>query len=117
VAVRRNATAIVRPPSWRANRRSERRDLAATDRSPARPISRSRESATSPLCPRPRSRDDRPYIVFTVLRLVVKNAGALSSSVLVALIAGLLALVSVISIAIHVLFEKPVMASLRARLT
>jgi peptidoglycan/LPS O-acetylase OafA/YrhL len=58
-----------------------------------------------------------PYIIFTVLRVVVKNAGALSSPVLVALIAGLLALVSVISIAIHVLFEKPVMAYLRARLT
>jgi exopolysaccharide production protein ExoZ len=58
-----------------------------------------------------------PYIVFTALRVVVKNAGALSSPVLVALIGGLLALVSVISIAIHVLFEKPVMAYLRARLT
>ena len=47
----------------------------------------------------------------------MKNAGTLSSPVLVALIAGLLAMVSVISIAIHVLFEKPVMAFLRARLT
>jgi exopolysaccharide production protein ExoZ len=58
-----------------------------------------------------------PYIVFTVLRVVVKNADGLSSPVLAALIVGLLALVSVISIAIHVLFEKPVMAYLRARLT
>jgi exopolysaccharide production protein ExoZ len=58
-----------------------------------------------------------PYIIFTVLRVVVKNTGALSSPALFAVIAGLLALVSVISIAIHVLFEKPVMAYLRARLT
>jgi exopolysaccharide production protein ExoZ len=58
-----------------------------------------------------------PYVVFTVLRVVVKNAGGLSSPVLAALIIGLLALVSVISIAIHVMFEKPVMAYLRARLT
>ena len=58
-----------------------------------------------------------PYIVFTVLRVVVKNAGALSSPVLALLILGLLALVSVISIAIHLMFEKPVMAFLRARLT
>jgi exopolysaccharide production protein ExoZ len=58
-----------------------------------------------------------PYIVFSVLRLAVKNAEALSSPVLFALIVGLLALTSVISIAIHVLFEKPVMAFLRARLT
>jgi peptidoglycan/LPS O-acetylase OafA/YrhL len=58
-----------------------------------------------------------PYIVFTVLRKVVPHAAALSSPVLVVLIAGLLALTSVIAIAIHVLFEKPVMAFLRARLT
>ena len=58
-----------------------------------------------------------PYIVFTVLRVLVKDAGALSSPVLVALIAALLALTSVIAIAIHVLFEKPVMAFLRAKLT
>lgn len=58
-----------------------------------------------------------PYIVFSVLRLVVKDAEALSSPILLALIVGLLALTSVISIAIHVLFEKPVMAFLRARLT
>jgi peptidoglycan/LPS O-acetylase OafA/YrhL len=58
-----------------------------------------------------------PYIVFTALRVVVKDASALSSPVLVALIAGLLALTSAIAIAIHVWFEKPVMAFLRARLT
>lgn len=58
-----------------------------------------------------------PYIVFTVLRVVVKNAGALSSPVLALLIVGLLALVSAISIVIHLAFEKPVMAYLRARLT
>ena len=58
-----------------------------------------------------------PYIVFTVLRVVVKDAGSLSSPMLAVLIAGLIALTSVISIAIHVWFEKPVMAFLRARLT
>jgi peptidoglycan/LPS O-acetylase OafA/YrhL len=58
-----------------------------------------------------------PYIVFTVLRVGLRNAGALPSPVLAVLIIGLLALTSAISIAIHVLFEKPVMAFLRARLT
>ena len=58
-----------------------------------------------------------PYIVFTALRVVVKDAGALSSLVLLALIVGLLALTSAIAVAIHVWFEKPVMAFLRARLT
>ena len=58
-----------------------------------------------------------PYIVFSVLRVVVRNAQALPSSALVLLIAGLLALTSAIAIAIHVWFEKPVMALLRTRLT
>lgn len=58
-----------------------------------------------------------PYIIFTVLRVVVKDASALPSPVLAGLIAGLLALTSAIAIAIHVWFEKPVMAYLRARLT
>lgn len=58
-----------------------------------------------------------PYIIFSVLRIVVRNADALPTAAIVALILGLLALVSVIAIAIHVLFEKPVMAYLRARLT
>jgi exopolysaccharide production protein ExoZ len=58
-----------------------------------------------------------PYIVFAVLRVVVKDAHALSSPMIAGLIVGLLVLVSVISVAIHLLFEKPVMAFLRARLT
>jgi peptidoglycan/LPS O-acetylase OafA/YrhL len=58
-----------------------------------------------------------PYIVFSVLRIAVKNAGALSSPALALLIVGLLGLTSAIAIAIHVWFEKPVMAYLRARLT
>jgi exopolysaccharide production protein ExoZ len=58
-----------------------------------------------------------PYIVFTVLRVVVKGTSAMSSPMLAVLIAGLLALTSAIAIAIHVWFEKPVMAYLRARLT
>jgi len=56
-----------------------------------------------------------PYIVFTVLRLVVRDAH-LSAPAMAALIVGLLALASTISVAIHVWFEKPVMAFLRAKL-
>lgn len=58
-----------------------------------------------------------PYIVFSFLRVVVPNAAAWPSAALVVLIVGLLALTSAIAIAIHVWFEKPVMAFLRARLT
>ena len=58
-----------------------------------------------------------PYIIFTFLRVVAKGAAAWSSPALAVLILGLLALTSAISIAIHVWFEKPVMAFLRARLT
>ncbi len=58
-----------------------------------------------------------PYIIFTVLRVVARGASAWSSPALAVLIVALLALVSAIAIAIHVWFEKPVMAFLRARLT
>jgi len=58
-----------------------------------------------------------PYIVFTVLRVLVKGSSAMSSPALAVLIAALLALTSAIAIAIHTWFEKPVMAYLRARLT
>ena len=58
-----------------------------------------------------------PYIIFTVLRVVAKGAAAWSSPAIAVLILALLALVSAISIAIHVWFEKPVMGFLRARLT
>lgn len=58
-----------------------------------------------------------PYIVFSVLRVGFKGASAWSSPALAALILGLLALTSVVSIAIHLWFEKPVMAYLRKRLT
>jgi peptidoglycan/LPS O-acetylase OafA/YrhL len=58
-----------------------------------------------------------PYIVFTFLRVVARNATTWSSPALLVLIVALLALTSAISIAIHVWFEKPVMAFLRARLT
>jgi len=56
-----------------------------------------------------------PYIVFTVLRVVVKNAH-LGTPALASLIVGLLVLTSLVSIAIHIWFEKPVMAYLRAKL-
>ena len=58
-----------------------------------------------------------PYIIFTFLRVVTRGADAWSPPALAVLIVGLLALTSAISIAIHVWFEKPVMAFLRARLT
>jgi len=58
-----------------------------------------------------------PYIIFTVLRVFAKNAGAMPAPMIAVLIAGLLALTSAIAIAIHTWFEKPVMAFLRARLT
>jgi exopolysaccharide production protein ExoZ len=58
-----------------------------------------------------------PYIIFTVLRVVARGAAAWSAPAIVALIVALIALVSAIAIAIHVWFEKPVMAFLRARLT
>jgi exopolysaccharide production protein ExoZ len=58
-----------------------------------------------------------PYIIFTVLRVFFKHATEWSSPALAVLIVGLLALTSVIAIAVHVWFEKPVMAFLRARLT
>lgn len=57
-----------------------------------------------------------PYIVFGVLRLAIHDAAQLSTPMIVAVIAGLLALTSGIGIALHLLFEKPVMAFLRAKL-
>jgi len=58
-----------------------------------------------------------PYIIFSVLRVAIKDTSALSTPGLLVVILGLLALTSAIAIAIHVWFEKPVMAFLRARLT
>jgi peptidoglycan/LPS O-acetylase OafA/YrhL len=58
-----------------------------------------------------------PYVVFTVLRVVVKDASSYSTPALFVLIVGLLVLTSAIAIGIHVWFEKPVMAFLRARLS
>ena len=57
-----------------------------------------------------------PYIVFTVLRVFVKDTTRLSAPVIVGLIVGLMTLVSLIAIAIHLAFEKPAMAFLRRRL-
>lgn len=57
-----------------------------------------------------------PYIVFGVLRLLLPRMGELSLAMDVVVIAGLIALTSAISIAIHLLFEKPVMAYLRGKL-
>lgn len=57
-----------------------------------------------------------PYIVFGVLRLLLPRMGELSLAMDVFVIAALIALTSTISIAIHLLFEKPVMAFLRSKL-
>lgn len=57
-----------------------------------------------------------PYIVFGVLRLQLPRMGELSMAMDVVVITALIALTSAISIAIHLLFEKPVMAYLRRKL-
>jgi len=57
-----------------------------------------------------------PYIVFAALRVAFRGAHDFPLPMLVLLIIGLLALTSAIAVAIHLLFEKPVMAYLRARL-
>src|SRR5262249_23919140 len=51
-----------------------------------------------------------PYIVYGVLRLTVPAPSSLGATSAGLLIIGLLALCSFIAIAIHILFEKPVMA-------
>jgi peptidoglycan/LPS O-acetylase OafA/YrhL len=56
-----------------------------------------------------------PYIVFSALRLVIKDR-ELGTVGTIGVVGVLLALTSVISIAIHLYFEKPVMAFLRKRL-
>ncbi len=53
-----------------------------------------------------------PYIVFSVLRLVVKDA-ALGTPAIIGVTVVLLAMTGAISIAIHLWFEKPAMAYLR----
>lgn len=57
-----------------------------------------------------------PYIVFGVLRLLLPRTGELSLAMDVVVIAGLIALTCAISIAIHLVFEKPVMTFLRRML-
>ena len=57
-----------------------------------------------------------PYIIFAALRLLKLDA-SLPAPVLAVLILGLLAVTCVISAAVHVWFEKPLMAALRAKLT
>jgi len=57
-----------------------------------------------------------PYIIYTVIRLAIKDSDSLPAPVLALLIIGLVALSSVIAVAIHVWFEKPVMKYLRDKL-
>jgi len=57
-----------------------------------------------------------PYIIYTILRLVVPHARAFQPLVIAALIAALLAISAAVAVAIHYGFERPVMQLLRARL-
>jgi len=57
-----------------------------------------------------------PYIIYTVLRVVVGKRD-LGPYMVVPLIAFLLALTSALAVLIHLYFEKPVMAFLRGKLT
>jgi peptidoglycan/LPS O-acetylase OafA/YrhL len=57
-----------------------------------------------------------PYIIYTVLRLVVGHR-ELGTAVIVPLVIVLLATASAAGVAIHVYFEKPVMSFLRRKLT
>lgn len=56
-----------------------------------------------------------PYIIYSVLRVFVKNHD-LTPSAILALILGLLALASAFSVAMHVWFERPLMRALRHKL-
>ena len=56
-----------------------------------------------------------PYIAFGILRLCVRHPERLSSPAIVAIVLGLMILIAAVGIAIHLLFEKPVMRALRAR--
>ena len=55
------------------------------------------------------------YIVFAVLRLVIRGAD-LPAPMLACVIVFLLAVTSAISVAVHLWFEKPVMTYLREKL-
>jgi len=57
-----------------------------------------------------------PYVVFTILRIGLHDPTSLSLPFMALLIVGLLALTSALSLAMHLYFEKPVMAFLRAKL-
>lgn len=56
-----------------------------------------------------------PYVIYTILRLGVTHL-SLTPVTTAVVIAGLLAVSSAVAMAIHVAFERPVMAALRARL-
>jgi exopolysaccharide production protein ExoZ len=57
-----------------------------------------------------------PYIIYTILRLVIPGARNLSGPVVAALIAALMAISASAAVAIHIWFEKPLLSFLRARL-
>jgi peptidoglycan/LPS O-acetylase OafA/YrhL len=57
-----------------------------------------------------------PYVVYGVLRVLLKDAEHMPPVAMAFLVVGLLALVSGIAVVIHLKFERPVMAILRSRL-
>jgi exopolysaccharide production protein ExoZ len=57
-----------------------------------------------------------PYVVYGILRTVFRNASAFGALATAALVVMLLVISTVVAVAIHVFFEKPVMAFLRRRL-
>ena len=57
-----------------------------------------------------------PYVVYGVLRTVFRHTGAMSIPADAAVVALLLVLSTVVAVAIHVWFERPVMAYLRRAL-
>jgi exopolysaccharide production protein ExoZ len=56
-----------------------------------------------------------PYIAFGIIRLCLRHPERLSLPAIAAVVVGLMVLISAASIAIHLLFEKPVMHMLRAK--
>jgi exopolysaccharide production protein ExoZ len=57
-----------------------------------------------------------PYIVYGLLRTVFKHADGYGTATIVGLIVLLLAVATAIAVAIHLVFEKPLMEALRRRL-
>lgn len=57
-----------------------------------------------------------PYVVYGILRTVLRDAQSLGAAATAALIVALLVVASAVAVAIHLVFERPVMELLRRRL-